>query len=105
MSTPAQLIVSLCTECHGRFLPRPGPCPRCGSNSIRPEPVPDVGEVLAATELMVPPAGWPSPHRLALVELMHGVRLLGLVEGTLPELGDHVKVTRDADRYTCRAVP
>ncbi len=105
MTGPDSILVSTCPGCHGRFLPRPGPCPRCGSTVVRPQPIPSVGEVLAATELTVPPAGWPEPHRLALVELSHGVRVLCLVAGDLPPIASRVRVVRDGERYLASLEP
>ena len=67
--------------------------------------VPPVGIVLARTELLNPAAGWPSPHRLALVELAQAVRVLTLAEGPLPELGATVSVRRDGDMYRSSAAP
>jgi uncharacterized OB-fold protein len=99
MTGPAPLLISRCTSCHGRFLPRDGPCPRCGSLAVSPVEVPATGVVLASIELAAPAAPWPAPHRLALVELEESVRILALVPGPLPTRGDRVGVTRDRDRY------
>lgn len=97
------LVVRRCTECHGHFLPRVGPCPHCGSTSTESETIDAVGTVLAMTEVTVPPPGWESPHRLALVELAHQVRLLALVSGPAPANGDRVQITSDGARFTVRA--
>jgi hypothetical protein len=59
--------------------------------------------VLAATELTSPAAGWPTPHRIALVELAQAVRLLALVDGPMPVHGDLVAVVRDGDLYRVSA--
>lgn len=100
MSAPPPILeIGRCEACHGRFLPRPGPCPRCGADAVRPLPVPPDGVVLAATELTAPAAGWAAPHRLALVEIAEGVRVLALVEGDLPDVAARVRVRRDGDRY------
>jgi uncharacterized OB-fold protein len=98
-----ELIVSRCGACHARFMPRLGPCPRCGSLTIFPHPIPPDGLVLAATELTTPAAGWTAPHRLALVELAESVRLLTIVVGELPANGSAVRVVRDGDRYLAEA--
>ncbi len=102
MSASSTLEISRCSSCHGRFLPRPGACPRCGSGDVTRHRVPAKGLVLAATELTAPARGWTAPHRLALVELAEGVRVLVLVEGPLPGHGAEVTVARDGDRYTAR---
>jgi uncharacterized OB-fold protein len=99
---PKDLVVARCESCHGRFLPRPGPCPRCGSTSVVPQPIPPEGEVLAATELTAPAAGWPAPHRIALVELSDDVRVLAQVLGPLPSIGDPVTVETIEERFVVR---
>ncbi|MHB8352399.1 MAG: Zn-ribbon domain-containing OB-fold protein, partial [Thermoplasmata archaeon] len=78
MSGSDALRVLRCVSCHSQFLPRPGRCPKCGSSSIEAEDIAPVGRVLAATELTTPSLGWPAPHRIALVELAGGVRLLAV---------------------------
>lgn len=103
MTAPVRdLVIARCESCHGRFLPRPGPCPRCGSTSVIPQPIPPTGEILAATELMVPATGWPAPHRIALVGLSEEVRVLAEVDGPLPEIGSFVTVEPSGDRYRVR---
>ena len=102
MIGPRDLLISRCESCHARFLPRPGSCPKCGSTSLRAQSVPPVGTVLAAVELETPSAGWTAPHRIALVELEESVRLLALVPGRLPAIGERVGVERDEDRYVVR---
>ncbi len=104
MSAP-QLLVSRCPSCTLRYLPRAGPCPKCGSMEAQPLAIPPQGTVLAATELESPAAGWPPPHRIALVELAQAVRLLALVDGSLPPLGTVVTVRRDADTYRVMSQP
>ncbi|MCI4344492.1 MAG: hypothetical protein L3J87_02570 [Thermoplasmata archaeon] len=59
---------------------------------------------MAATELLAPATGWPAPHRLALVEIDAGVRVLGVVDGDLPTLGTRVRVVRDQDVYHIAAI-
>ena len=102
MSAPA-LLVSRCPSCTLRYLPRSGPCPKCGSTEVAPLSLPPQGRVLAATELSSPAAGWPNPHRIALVELAEAVRLLAVVEGPLPETGSVVTVLRDGEAYRIRS--
>lgn len=55
--------------------------------------------MLAATELTAPSSGWSAPHRLALVEVAGGIRLLCVVRGTLPAVGDERTVSRDGETY------
>ena len=106
MTEPLGVVeTSRCVSCQLRYLPNDGPCPRCGSVERLPHPVPALGTVLVATELMYPSAGWPSPHRVALVELPESVRLLALVEGPLPTRGDLVAVRKDGVVYRVRADP
>lgn len=97
------ILVSRCGHCHGRFLPRPGPCPRCGSLETVPNPVDPIGTVRAATSLEAPAAGWRAPHRLALVELAESVHVLAVVDGELPPIGAVVAVWRDGEIYYARA--
>jgi uncharacterized OB-fold protein len=100
MSDPTlAILVSRCPSCTLRYLPRAGPCPKCGAMHATPFAVPPVGTVLARTELMSPATGWPSPHRLALVELAESVRVLTIVDGPLPDLGAVVGVQRDGEVY------
>lgn len=99
MTGPAPLLVSACANCHTRFLPRAGPCPKCGARSVSPHPIAPEGAVLAAVELENPAAGWPAPHRLVLLEMAEGVRLLAVAAAPLPGLGDRVRVVRDGEIY------
>jgi uncharacterized OB-fold protein len=87
------LEMTRCGSCHAEFSPRPGPCPRCGSTQLEGISVPAQGTVCAATELSTPATGWETPHRLALVEIADGIRLLCVVKGTLPAAGNVVKVS------------
>jgi uncharacterized OB-fold protein len=103
--TGSTLELARCETCLARFLPTEGPCPRCGSPKTVIFPVPEVGLVLAATELLVPPPGVPAPHGLAFVEVAEGVRLLASVDGPLPGLGVVVAVKREGDVYLARADP
>ena len=93
--TVEPLDVARCAACHAAFFPGRDHCPRCGSRQISPGHLPATGRVLAATELQVPPAGWSAPHRLVLVELEEGVRLLATAADHLPERGNSVTVRRD----------
>jgi uncharacterized OB-fold protein len=95
----AALEMSRCASCHAEFLPRPGPCPRCGSHRIESIALPAHGTVRAATELSAPATGWNAPHRLALVEIAEGIRLLCFVNGPLPGIGALVRVVRDGAIY------
>jgi len=92
-----------CRSCQTRFLPTDGPCPKCGSTDCTMYTTSAVGKVLAATELHYPATGWHSPHRLALVELADAVRVLAIVDGTLPVSGALVEVRLDGPVY--RATP
>ena len=107
MSSPAGAPLSLarCVRCHGRFLPRSGPCPRCGANEVVEDPVAPTGTVRAATAIESPAQGWPAPHRLALIEVADSVHVLAIVEGDLPALGAAVTVWRDGAVYRARAAP
>ena len=100
MSAPSGLLLSRCESCHARFLPRPGPCPRCASASVRPVSIPAVGVVVASVELTAPATPWPAPHRIVLVAMEESVQVLALWTGELPRPGQHVRVTRDGDRYS-----
>lgn len=93
------LEMSRCASCHAEFPPRPGNCPRCGSAELKRVSVPPHGSVLAATELFAPASGWSAPHRLALVELPGGVRLLAILDAPLPTAGARVRLTFDGSVY------
>jgi uncharacterized OB-fold protein len=93
------LDMSRCASCHAEFLPRPGPCPRCGSHNIESIALPAHGTVRAATELSAPATGWNPPHRLALVEIAEGIRVLCVARGSLPAIGASVRVVRDGAIY------
>ncbi len=97
-----EIELERCTTCHHRFLPADGVCPRCASPEIEPFRVPAVATVLASTELTSPSEGWPSPHRLALVELAESVRLLVVASAPLPEPGESVEITKGPGHYTAR---
>jgi uncharacterized OB-fold protein len=101
MTDPA-ILVSRCGECTLRYLPRAGPCPRCGASRPIPVSVPPFGAVLAATELHHPAPGWPNPHRIALVELAESVRVLAVVEGELPAAGAPVEIFHEGEVYRAR---
>jgi uncharacterized OB-fold protein len=98
----AGLEMSRCRSCHAEFLPRPGPCPRCGSAEIEAIVLPARGTVRAATELSAPAAGWTAPHRLVLLEISEGIRLLGVADGPLPAVGAAVQVVRDGAVFRVR---
>jgi uncharacterized OB-fold protein len=103
--TPRPLLLSRCGSCTLRYLPRTGPCPKCGTSNPIPFAVPPVGMVLAATELLHPAAGWPSPHRIALIEMAESVRVLAIVEGELPAIGRPVEIERDGETYRAHLAP
>jgi uncharacterized OB-fold protein len=95
--TPA-LHVSRCDSCHSRFLPRPGHCPRCGSDDVHPQEISPEARVLAVTESSTPAPGWPKPHRLALVEAADAVRILVVVDA-LPKVGSTVFIAAAGDHF------
>lgn len=96
---PLPLSLSRCPACHLRYVPRDGPCPKCGASRAEPYAVPPAGRVLAETDLSVPPPGWVAPHRLALIEVADGVRVLAVVVGGPLTPGDEVRVTLDGAVY------
>lgn len=103
MTVPAAPVrVGRCESCHSRFLPRAGLCPKCGSSNIVPHEIAAEGRVLAATELALPPPGWGAPHRLALIELAEGVRLLAVLAGDLPAREALVSVSSESGHYIAR---
>jgi uncharacterized OB-fold protein len=91
--------MSRCGSCHAEFLPRPGVCPRCGANQTETIALPARGTVRAATELWAPATGWTAPHRLALVEIADGIRLLCVAGESLPAIGAEVTIARDGAIY------
>ncbi|MGA7923285.1 MAG: hypothetical protein WCA77_04845 [Thermoplasmata archaeon] len=98
-TTTAELTILRCEVCQHASLPGDGPCPRCGSRDLRPLPVAPRGKVIAATELLSVANGWTSPHRLAIVEVPEGVRLLAIVDGELPSVGSMVELSLDHGLY------
>lgn len=105
MTRGTTLELSRCHACQARFLPSDGPCPRCASADCDTYSASAVGHVLAGTELHYPAPGWPAPHRLVLVELADAVRVLAVIDGTLPVPGALVEVQRDGEVYRARAEP
>ncbi len=105
MMTEATLELSRCHACHAQFLPTDGPCPKCGSTDCVLYYTSAMGKVLVATELHYPASGWHSPHRLALVEVAGGVRVLTIVDGVLPIAGALVEVRHDGAVYRARPEP
>jgi len=97
------LLLAKCLSCHARFAPPDVPCPRCGSTGTETYRAAPGATVLAATSLEVPPPGWERPHRLALVEVEDGVRLIVIVEGGLPPAGSRVSVWADGPVYRARS--
>lgn len=105
MTAPETIELARCGSCQARFLPGDGPCPRCGSADCGVYAASALGKVLAATELHYPASGWHSPHRLALVEVADAVRILAILEGTLPAPGAVVEVRSDGAVYRARTEP
>jgi len=100
---PAVLAAVACASCPTVYLPRPGPCPVCGGTARTPRTIPAEAVVLAATELSTPAEGWPAPHRIALVELAGGIRVLvEWATARLPEPGRPVRVEVADGRYRAR---
>lgn len=99
------LLVSRCGSCTLRYLPRAGPCPRCGASEPLPHSIPPAGVVLAATELSSPAHGWASPHRIALLELAESVRVLAIVQGDVPAIGSRLVVVHGGETYWAHATP
>jgi uncharacterized OB-fold protein len=99
MTEPAPIPIARCEQCHGRFLPHPGPCPRCGSSELVAGEIPGTAVVLAATELLAPSAGWSSPHGLAIAEGAESVRILAIVRGPRPPAGAVVAVRTEGGLY------
>jgi uncharacterized OB-fold protein len=104
-AVPDTIELSRCEVCRARFLPTDGACPKCGSTEVHPYASPALGTVLAATELTSPAEGWPSPHRIALVEMPESVRLFAIVDGSLPGAGTVVSVRREGEVYRARTEP
>ncbi len=105
MSVAEPLELSRCSDCQSLFLPRPGVCPRCGGHAVAVERVAPVGRVLVAVQLEYPPAGFPTPHRLALVELGESVRLLAVLPGAIPAVGNEVQLRREAGQLVAEPPP
>ena len=100
------LRVVRCADCHGTFLPREAPCPRCGARVLDDGAIAARGVVLAATELWAPAEGWAAPHRLVLVECPELVRVLAWTSGAVPSVGSEVWVLDDTNgAYRVHAAP
>lgn len=71
-----------CPEGHGSLPPR-RVCPECGSRELAETPLPDSGEVVAATTVSVPGPQFAddAPYVTAVVDF-GAVRLTGLVRDT-----------------------
>jgi uncharacterized OB-fold protein len=102
-ATAPPLAIAICQQCHSRFLPHPGPCPRCGSADLVVGEIPASAVVLAATELLAPAAGWSSPHGLAIAEGSESVRILAIVRGPRPHPGAVVTVRTEGGLYFAQA--
>jgi uncharacterized OB-fold protein len=94
---PPELDVLRCPSCHGTFTPPRGCCARCGQRALTPGRLPAQGVVIAVTELAVPTGGRPAPHRLVLVELAEGLRVLA--NGNAPAIGATVPLAREGLGY------
>jgi len=105
MIAETALELSRCHACHAQFLPTDGPCPKCGSTDCVLYTTSAVGKVLVSTEIHYPPSGWHAPHRLAMVEVAGGVRVLVIIDGALPGAGALVEVRHDGAVYRARAEP
>jgi hypothetical protein len=83
-----------CPNGHGTVPPR-RICPDCGSRELTEAPLPETGEVLAATTISVAPPQFAddAPYVTAIAEF-GDVRLTGVVRGTdtEPAPGDVVTV-------------
>ncbi|EQD70866.1 protein containing DUF35 [mine drainage metagenome] len=99
------LQLQRCVSCQGLYVPGNGPCPRCGMREALAVEITPLGTVVAVTELTSPAEGWSAPHRIALVELTEAVRLLGIVEGPLPVIGDTVSIRKEGDVYRFSSAP
>jgi uncharacterized OB-fold protein len=104
-SGPGTIRLEKCGSCQSRFLPTDGPCPRCGSTDTTFFEAEAIGRVLAATELLSPPAGWRTPLVLAFVEMADAVRVLAVVDGSVPVMGSVVALRTDGDVYRARTEP
>jgi len=101
--TARPLLLSRCRHCHNRYLPRPGPCPRCSSADLTPVSISPKGAVRASTAIEVPAAGWTPPHPLCLVELAEGTWVLAV--GPIPTLPVGAEVAVERDEAIYRATP
>jgi uncharacterized OB-fold protein len=96
--TVPDLRIRHCEACGYALAPDAARCSRCSSTQLGWTRVEARGRVLAATELVSVAAGWTSPHRLALIEIPPGLRLLGIVDGALPSPGAPVSVRLEDGR-------
>lgn len=96
---PTSIELALCATCHHRFVPADGVCPRCASADVSRYRVDARATVLASTELVYPSSGWPTPHRLVLVEVAESVRLLAVADAPLPRPGEVVRLLRGDGPY------
>ncbi len=87
------IVLESCLKCDLRFVAAASVCPECGG-ALTHEERTGRGQVIAATELSVPPAPWTAPHRLVVVELEGGGRVLAVPSGPLPGPGEKGAVER-----------
>ena len=103
--TPGPIEVRRCPACAIVLDPSAPRCPACGGPLVA-EPRSGRATVRAATELLVPPEGFPAPHRLLWVELEGGGTFVALAPEGLPRVGEGGHLTVDAQgRWLFRPGP
>lgn len=106
MSGPDETIeLGRCHACQALFLPADRPCPRCASDDVHRFSTSAIGRVIAATELVPSGAGSSSGPVLAFVEFVEGVRVLAVVDGSVPATGSLVSVRPEGPVYRARTEP
>ncbi|MGY5873122.1 MAG: zinc ribbon domain-containing protein [Candidatus Thorarchaeota archaeon] len=95
-----QIKASICSECSKVVVPPRDICPYCRSGKSTPRIINlrNEGIVLTFTELHIPPEGFESPLKLALVELEHNAVVLCLQEDEIDSdisIGNQVTLTYD----------
>ena len=82
-----RLIGSKCLKCGAVVYPPRMVCPKCSSNRMAEEKLPETGKVLSYTVIRYAPRGFERqvPYVVALIELDNGTRLISQLTDVKPE--------------------
>ncbi|MFW9958974.1 MAG: Zn-ribbon domain-containing OB-fold protein [Candidatus Odinarchaeota archaeon] len=106
-----KIQASHCGQCKRTIVPPREVCPYCGkiAGRMSTSEIDNKGTILSHTTLQMPPDGFDTPLKMALVELDQGavVLCLGYNEERLePQIGAPVEITLDGEeRFRFRLLP